>query len=66
MLSTLTSVNYGTATSRCRLRRRCSICSITSCVTAIVSKDELIDSVWHGRAVTDSLTTRINAVRVAF
>jgi adenylate cyclase len=32
----------------------------------VVSKDELIDSIWHGRAVTDSaLTTRINAVRVA-
>jgi adenylate cyclase len=32
----------------------------------VVSKDELIKSIWHGRAVTDSaLTTRINAVRVA-
>ncbi len=32
----------------------------------VVSKDELINSIWHGRAVTDSaLTTRINAVRVA-
>jgi adenylate cyclase len=32
----------------------------------VVSKDELIASIWHGRAVTDSaLTTRINAVRAA-
>lgn len=32
----------------------------------VVSKDELITSIWHGRIVTDSaLTTRINAVRVA-
>jgi adenylate cyclase len=32
----------------------------------VVSKDELVRSIWHGRAVTDSaLTTRINAVRAA-
>jgi len=32
----------------------------------VVSKDELVASIWHGRAVTDSaLTTRINAVRAA-
>jgi len=32
----------------------------------VVSKDELVASIWGGRAVTDSaLTTRINAVRVA-
>jgi adenylate cyclase len=32
----------------------------------VVSKDELVASIWHGRAVTDSaLTTRINAVRTA-
>jgi adenylate cyclase len=32
----------------------------------VVSKDELITSIWSGRAVTDSaLTTRINAVRAA-
>jgi adenylate cyclase len=32
----------------------------------VVSKDELVTSIWHGRAVTDSaLTTRINAVRAA-
>lgn len=32
----------------------------------VVSKDELVASVWQGRAVTDSaLTTRINAVRTA-
>ena len=32
----------------------------------VVSKDELISSIWQGRIVTDSaLTTRINAVRAA-
>jgi adenylate cyclase len=32
----------------------------------VVSKDELVASIWQGRAVTDSaLTTRINAVRAA-
>jgi DNA-binding winged helix-turn-helix (wHTH) protein len=32
----------------------------------VVSKDELVASIWGGRAVTDSaLTTRINAVRAA-
>jgi adenylate cyclase len=32
----------------------------------VVSKGELVSSIWHGRAVTDSaLTTRINAVRAA-
>ncbi len=32
----------------------------------VVSKDELVSAIWHGRAVTDSaLTTRINAVRTA-
>src|SRR5579871_3113991 len=32
----------------------------------VVSKDELVASIWEGRAVTDSaLTTRINAVRAA-
>lgn len=32
----------------------------------VVTKDELVASIWHGRAVTDSaLTTRINAVRAA-
>jgi len=32
----------------------------------VVTKDELIDAVWHGRAITDSaLNTRINAVRRA-
>jgi DNA-binding winged helix-turn-helix (wHTH) protein len=32
----------------------------------VVSKEELVASIWHGRAVTDSaLTTRINAVRAA-
>jgi adenylate cyclase len=32
----------------------------------VVSKDDLIASIWRGRAVTDSaLTTRINAVRAA-
>ena len=33
----------------------------------VVSKDDLIASVWHGRIVSDStLTSRINAVRKAF
>jgi adenylate cyclase len=32
----------------------------------VVSKDELVDSIWSGRAISDSaLTTRINAVRAA-
>ena len=32
----------------------------------VVSKDELIDAIWGGRAVSDStLTTRINAARCA-
>jgi adenylate cyclase len=32
----------------------------------VVSKDELVTSIWQGRAVTDSaLTTRINALRAA-
>ena len=32
----------------------------------VVSKDELINSVWNGRIVSDAaLTTRLNAVRVA-
>lgn len=32
----------------------------------VVSKDDLIDAIWHGRAVSDvALTTRLNAVRKA-
>jgi DNA-binding winged helix-turn-helix (wHTH) protein len=32
----------------------------------VISKDELLASIWHGRVVSDSaLTTRINAARCA-
>ena len=51
-----------------RSSRRCSTCWSTWCENRdrVVSKDDLIASVWGGRIVSDStLTSRINAARKA-
>jgi adenylate cyclase len=64
-------------TDRRELRNNCTLVPLTPQVFdllelllrnrgRVVSKDELVVSIWGGRAITDSaLTTRINAVRAA-
>ena len=49
-------------------RRRCSICSdyLIRNRERVVSKDDLIDTIWNGRTVSDAaLTTRLNVARTA-
>ena len=69
--------SYVFDTDRCELRHHDTLVPLTPQMfdlldhllqnrERVVSKDELVASIWHGRAVTDSaLTTRINAVRAA-
>ena len=63
-----TGANFAAVPSRLRSSRRCSICWFIWCENRdrVVSKDDLIASVWGGRIVSDStLTSRINAARKA-
>ena len=69
--------DYALDTERRELRRVANLIPLTPQVfdlldyllrnrERVVSKDDLIDTVWGGRVISDSaLTTRINAVRVA-
>ena len=66
----MTPIGASCAAGRQPLRssRRCSTCWSTWCENRdrVVSKDDLIASVWGGRIVSDStLTSRINAARKA-